>query len=636
MTSNDEKKTGRSSTGRGRRNTGSKPQSAQARARAAKKAVTIDLEAKDVTPPSETKSTTDTSKEAKPEPAKVTSEKATAKPPQAAPDKRATGAASSKAVSSSSNASSSDTKDNAKSTSKEPANSSASSGAKTTSMKDEPRPSSKAPTTPPSSTAPKSSGSFFPNLVASIIGGIIAVLGFIGLQLYEIVPNFGDNGVEAISERVSALEDAPSIDAVSQNEFVSLSERLDEIEEGLENAPKQAIPEDVSARLTALEARLASRDEATSDRASNGSTDNGVTGSGDAALTTGMSERLAAIEARLSARENAGIDTQLATLDERLATLNTEFAALQSIAATQRTSDPSSVTPGSASQDTGNAPSADVQSQLTALQQQVAVLQNPEENRTRNDAVVTAAKTAISATLDPKFISIQTQLDEAATQLGAVQDKVALVDGAQGDLSKELTSLSDKIGSLESALDAQNKTTASVQTATKSLALDNLKQVAENGGPFESALASLQRVGVDPKTIATLQPFSVTGLKDTNTLKSELSNLITLAAAKKGPSGEAPKELTALEKLARNAKSLIKIRSVDGAQDTGPFGQLQAAFDQADMDSFLNVWGTLSDDQKTVFNQWLVEWKGNLALSSLIATIEKEVAGLPASKEQSQ
>ena len=166
--------------------------------------------------------------------------------------------------------------------------------------------------------------------------------------------------------------------------------------------------------------------------------------------------------------------------------------------------------------------------------------------------------------------------------------------------------------------------------------MENLKEVAQNGGPFESALTSLERVGVEPEAIATLQPFSATGLKDTATLKSELNNLITLAAAKAGPSGEAPKELSAFEKLTKNAKSLIKIRSVDSNEDAGPFGQLHAQFDEGNMDGFLETWGTLSDDQKRVFNQWLVEWKGNLALSSLIQKIEQDVAGKSANETSSQ
>lgn len=636
MTSNDEKKTGRSSAGSGRtRSSNSKPQSAQARARMAKKAVTIDLEAKDVTQPSAAQSTAGTSKATpKSAAAKVTAEKSTAKPS----DKTSSSAAKTAAAGSSGKTAANPSKasmktDEATPAVKEPSSTSATSKPQTGGGNDGARSSSPRPAPSPSSATPKSSGSFFPNLVASIIGGIIAVLGFIGLQFAEVIPSFGDSGVGAIAERVSVLEDAPSVDAVSQNEFVSLSERLDEMEEGLENTTKQSVPEDVSARLTALEARLASNEGAASNDAASNTATGETTGDAQSDLSKGMSERLAAIEARLSARENAGIDTQITALDERLVALNTAFIALQSSEADRGSGDQSSATSGS---DPETTPSATVQSQLTALQQQLAALQGPDENQARSDAVVNAAKTAITASIDPKFNAFQTQLDEAATLLATVQDKVARVDGAQSDIGKELTSLSDKITSLESALDTQNKTTVGVQTATKSLALDNLKQVAENGGPFEPALASLERVGVEPETIATLQPFSATGLKDTETLKSELSNLITLAAAKHGPAGEAPKELTALEKLARNAKSLIRIRSVDEAQDTGPFGQLQAAFDQSDMDAFLKVWSTLSDDQKRVFNQWLVEWKGNLALSSLIENIEKQVAGQSASPQQSQ
>ena len=199
----------------------------------------------------------------------------------------------------------------------------------------------------------------------------------------------------------------------------------------------------------------------------------------------------------------------------------------------------------------------------------------------------------------------------------------------------KLAALSEKLGSVEGALDTQNETTASVQLATKGLALENLKEIAQNGRAFGSTLASLKRAGIAPEAIATLQPFSVTGLKDTARLKSELSNLISLAAAKGNPTGEAPKELSAFEKLARNAKSLIEIRSLSD-EGTGPFNQLQAQFDAGNMDGFLETLETLSDDQRKVFTQWFEEWKGNLALSSLIQQIEQDVAADPADETSSQ
>ena len=477
--------------------------------------------------------------------------------------------------------------------------------------------------------AGKSGGSFFPNLVASLIGGIIAIGGLIGLQKAEIVPSFGDSGVAALTSRVASLEDAPAVEAVSQNEFVSLSERLDEMEQGIENNDKPAIPEEVLARLTALEARLADVETG----ASGDTNANATAANGEAPLPSGITERLAAIEARLSAGENAGVDGQIAALSERVTKLDEGVAAVQSALSTE---DSNNQTVTDANSAAGDNASAGLSAQLAALQEKVAALEIPTAGEGGNAAFLTAAKQSIFATIDPKFNVLQTQLDETSTSLGAVQEKIASVEKGQSEIGSKISALTEKLDTVEGTLDTQNAATTGVQVATKSLALENLKDVAKNGGPFEAALTSLERVGIEPKAIEALQPFSATGLKDTATLKSELNNLITLAAAKVGPSGEAPKELSAFEKLAKNAKSLIKIRSIDEGADAGPFGQLHAQFDEGNMDGFLETWGTLSDDQKKVFNQWLVEWKGNLALSSLIQKIEQDVAGKPADETSSQ
>ena len=619
MTSGEDRKSGGRTTGRGRsKSATSKPRSAQAQARAAKKAVTIDLEAKDLTPKPQAKSTT--SKPSRAASEKVTATKASVKPTNAA-NKAKSGASKIEATSA--------TAPRAKSTSSVP-------GSGATTRKDAAdnfaTENANAKTTVPPQTSPqkagKSGGSFFPNLVASIIGGVIAVGGLIGLQKAEIIPSFGDGGVAALTSRVTNLEEAPAVDAVSLNEFASLSERLDEMEQDIENNDKSTIPDEVLARLTALEARLAGAEEGVAPVVN-----------GDGSLPSGFTERLAAIEARLSANESDDVDGQIAALDEKLVKLDEGFAAVQSALTVEDSNNQPTVDVSAGSNDvsgaSNDASSADLRSQLLALQKKVATLEIPLGNQGGGEAFVSAARQSIFSTIDPKFNALQAQLDETSSLLTAVQEKLGTVDGAQSDVGGKLAALSEKLGIVEGALDTQNETTMSVQLATKSLALENLKKVSQTGGAFGAALTSLERAGIEPEAISALQPFSVSGLKDTTSLKNELNNLISLAAAKDSPTGEAPKELTAFEKLVRNAKGFVKIRSLSD-EGSGPFSRLPAQFDDGDLDGFVETLETLSDDQKQVFNQWLVEWKGNLALSSLIQQIEQDVAVDPADETSSQ
>ena len=633
MASGEDRKSGGRATGRGRtKSAASKPRSAQAQARAAKKAVTIDLEAKDVTPKPEVKSSVPKARAAtRSTSTKSTTAKATSKPTTAATRAKAEPlktSATAKPEMSQTRSTSTTSKPAASSSKEVPNNSEAKNASASNAGVKNTSEATTSPSKPSTQKAEKSGSSFFPNLVASLIGGVIAVGGFIGLQKADIIPSFGDGGVAALTSRVASLEAVPAVDAVSLDEFASLSERLDEMEQGIENVDEFTIPDEVLARLTALEARLADAEEGAAPATT-----------GDGSLPSGITERLAAIEARLSARESGGVDGQIAALDEKLAKLDEGFAAVQSALTVEESNNQPAVDVSAGSNDTNDATSdasfADLNSQLAALQEKVAALEIPAVSQGGSEAIVSAARQSVFSTIDPKFIALQSQLDETSSLLGAVQEKIASVDSAQSDVGGKLAALSEKLGSVEGALDTQNETTASVQLATKGLALENLKAIAQNGGAFGSALTSLKRAGIEPEAIEALQPFSATGLKDTASLKSELSNLISLAAAKNSPTGEAPKELSAFEKLARNAKSFIKIRSLSD-EGTGPFNQLQAQFDAGNMDGFLKTLETLSDDQKQIFNQWLSEWKGNLALSSLIQKIEQDVAADPADETSSQ
>lgn len=529
-------------------------QSAQSRARSAKKNVTIDLEAKDVTTksgPANTKS----EPEAKPVP---TSEAVKSDAGEGATSKPSPKVVGSTASQNKTTAQPADNKmvfDEKKTSSGntgEPVAAGAS-VAKTRSQK------------PPINK----SGGFFQAVMAAFIGGIIAVLGFIALQMAGVFSsmNAASDGPDtaALEQRIAVIENLPVPESVNPSDIVGLAQRIATIEAAVDApADSPVISEEVDARLTALEARLAQVE--TSRGADSGSgNDSGPAAVLEGAPAAGLADRLTAIEARLSA---AGAKANASDLD--------------------------------------------------ALKQQISEL---DLKIVELSKAVTQAETA---TLSDEASSLLMGL---SAELDTLKSDFDMLKSNGTDFVSQLATLTSKVDATQKAIAEQSGSNSVLREVAQTVALDNLKQVALSGAPFSDAFAALQKSGLAAEKVELIAPYANKGLPDTETLKIKLDELIGTALARGQPEPatlEAPQ--SAFDKLLSNARSVIKIRKIDDttAPANSLFNQMREAFASGNTVSFVEALNKLDDGQKELFLSWVSDWKAVMSLQTLHIKTEKD------------
>ncbi|MEP3265346.1 MAG: hypothetical protein ABJM86_06905 [Hyphomicrobiales bacterium] len=476
-------------------------QSARARARNAKKNVTIDLEAKDVTTKSKTTST---------------------KPAAASTGKKAETKTSATQSTKPSPSVIGSTSPKNTTTSKASTNTNEPSTAKTRTTSAKPS---------EDKTPAKNSNGIFKTLISAIIGGVIAILGFLLLQFAGLIPSMTATSdapaLDVLEQRLAIVENLPAPEGIDPTQIEGLAKRIGSVETALDTPN---IPEEVAARLTALETRLSQME------ASGPTNSKEVTAAIASAVPAGLSDRLAAIETRLSAAtENSG------------------------------------------------------EGQTTS-----------EETK----GIITG--------LSAKLETLKSEFD--------------VLKGNSTEFVSQLSALSKKVDTTKKSLTKQSDSSNVLRNVAQTVALDNLKHVAQSGAPFAEALQALKATGFPPQSIALIEPYADQGLPDTGTLKTQLDELIGTATARAEPvaqTTEAPQ--SALEKLLSNARSVIKIRKVD-ANNTpaeGALSDMQEAFGAGNPEAFKKAMDALENGQKELFSNWVTNWQARLSLKTLHLTQEK-------------
>lgn len=411
----------------------------------------------------------------------------------------------------------------------------------------------------------------------ALLGGGAAVAGLLALQSAGLAPSFGPDTtgarIEDIGRRLAAVENLPPPEfppTASRDELSALGERIGNAERAAENALEAArnpaLPEEADDRLDALESGLADA-RAALQRLADAPASPASDGArpAQAALPEGFArlpERFSALEARLGATEEKA--AALAARIETLAARTTE----------QATAD--------------------------------AALKVAQES----------ARSALSSTSSKLEGDLQT-LREALSGL-ARQNESALA---------ELSSLAERTTATETALRDQGAANKAVRDIAKTVALDNFKKTVQSGAPFEDALAALRNTGYSAPELAFLAPYAAKGVPGIGALRSQLQRLIGTAAARADPEAPAQDDtaaLSVLDKLARNARALIKVRQTGETGD--PLGAMETAFEKGDAAGFEASMRKLRENQQDLFGEWLTGWKAHLAAASLGLASEAEPA----------
>ncbi len=229
-----------------------------------------------------------------------------------------------------------------------------------------------------------------------------------------------------------------------------------------------------------------------------------------------------------------------------------------------------------------------------------------------------------------------------APDLGPIEDKI-------GTLEKKLGSLDAvqlKLGQIEASLAApkadakadQDRALADQRAKALSAAhsqgvvATSLMQLVSRGEPFANEVAALANLGVDPAKLAPLQAVASTGVASIADLSDQFA---TLAPSLETPDAPAP-DTGLLDRLARDASNLVRIRRAGDPHDTdipGRIAAIEAALARLDVAKAYAAWLQLPDAARTKSASWGAAAKARLDAVSAASAIEADaVAALGKTK----
>ncbi|MEM8839194.1 MAG: hypothetical protein AAGE89_13950 [Pseudomonadota bacterium] len=462
---------------------------------------------------------------------------------------------------------------------------------------------------------PRKSGGFGSALMGAVFGGILSLAGFIGLQTFGYLPQAGEDfsaDIGDIEVRLADLESAVSGQSASDpavtDALASLETRLAEVAGLAETANATAI--ETAEALANVEA--SEPGTAAGDQSGEATIPQSVTDS-----LTSIEERVAALEARPAVpalqpgetgdAESAGLVAALAALQGEIRALDAEVDNLQIVP----------------------------QAEVDAIGERLSSLETAV-----GDVSQTVAAISIPSLvpLQEELAAISGQIGDLSTQIGSLQTETAALSEARdsaaagletvtGDLAvlvERATGLETTIGEQSEQVEQAESAAVTAQSAARAVALANLETVVATGGSLDTALAALGDAGFAAEALAPLQPFAESGLRNTEALSAELGTLIGRAASLQEAQEAPAEEAGPIEKLLRNATSVIAIRRVDesAVSSNEPLGALRPAFEAGDVGAFETALLSLQDNQKAVFETWLSEWKAAETAKSLVGDLK--------------
>ncbi len=443
-------------------------------------------------------------------------------------------------------------------------------------------PSGEAPKTEASkATAPPArSGPGFGSVAASgLLGGLIGAGLLYGVTTYQqgadprlanldqsIAGLATKDAVAGLDKRLAANEQAlkPLPDAIARAEAAAKA-ATDRANEALQragaapaadgSAPAPAIPADLTARLDALDQRVSALQE---EPGRDGNAEVKTAPTVDPTALAALDDRIKALEAN---------DSKAASFD-----LADKIAALQGEVASRAKAD---------------------EAAEAALGKRVDEVQKALEGR-----LAAASQAAQEATQAGKQAAdaARTRAEEA-------------VQGLERKLQDKLQEQSDRIASLDKAVDQSAKQTT-VQSALRIVAADRIASALEAGQPYPDALASLRNLEpADSKRLDALGPFADKGAPTAASLAAEFRQISEkIAEAKRAAQAKAVAETGNVgDRLMSMASSLVQVKRVEGpasgaasssAGAETSTGQVQAALDRGDLAEAAKAYAALPEEAR--------------------------------------
>lgn len=537
---------------------------------------TLDLKAKDLTPPA---------------PAKPATADASAKDK---PSTTATSAAS--AASSASSTPASTTKPDAAKTDKDAKSDKPAQDAKPT-----------VGALPPGAAQPPAArghGGFFTHVAAGLVGGLIALLAADALvSQFGISLTSEPDKTAALEQRLTAIEASRSQRSASTElaaRLAAAEAKLSKVEQLDTNiggiSQKQA---DFDKTLNSLNEKLSTQGE----------------GSPEAERITKLEEQLATMAKAAESDPQSGRIPQLAAITGKLAdleqTMSIQLDALRKGVAEQLATGIGTAT------EAGEAARAGAQ----RLDREVSTL---KAEATENSTGLNSLKTDV----DQTSAALQTVQEDLKRLKADVYARLAAFARPE-DVSTAVTPLSDKLAALQqdvqTVLKSEGDRRSTAERIVLSLELANLKRAIDRGKPYATELEQTRKVAGGVVDLAPLDRFALDGVPTTTELRQQFKPIaFTIIDAE-----EQQQDGSIVDRLLAGAKSVVRVRkTAPNAEDKSTeatVARIETALNEDRLTDVLELAETLPAPAREAAAEFLTKVEAREAVDHALSSVESQL-----------
>lgn len=467
-------------------------------------------------------------------------------------------------------------------------------------------------------------GAFFSHAVAGLIGGFLMLLGADALQpqVAELKTQLGlpdrsqqdATGVGELATRLAALEKQQSEGSAGDGERADLAEKLDATQARL------AEVEGLKQEIEGLRSAQSSLAETTQKLAETGPAGEG--GGVAEERIARLEQQLETMTAFAETNQDSGVVPRLAKLTGRMAdleqTLQNQIAAVRASVGEDVETRLNEIETSSEAARSGtqriDRQLSGVANDTARLSQQIETLK--AETKRLSDTL--RAVQEETATVASRLSGFEGDVGSKIAKLASPQD----VESAVKPVAEQVDSLQKRV---ETVVSAEQDRKENAQRVVLTLELANLERAIERGDRFGEELAQVKKTAGGLIDVSKLEAYDEKGVATVNQLQTQFRPVThRIIEASATPAGD-----SVIDQLLANARSVVKVRKVDHADDDNSpeaiVARIEGALSSGRLGDVLELAKSLPDGGQSAAGDWLKRVEERHAVDLALANVSEQL-----------
>jgi hypothetical protein len=228
--------------------------------------------------------------------------------------------------------------------------------------------------------------------------------------------------------------------------------------------------------------------------------------------------------------------------------------------------------------------------------------------------------------LKQQMSELNGRISTLSDALGGIESSLKTIEGGQGSQQKEIESTAQRIGEIQSQLNAEPapQAVATDNPSALAAALVKLKAAESEGRPFAQELQTFNALAPDIKAAARLQAHAGSGVAPMGDLSAKLQEALDTLKAPAAPVETAAGN-GVWDSLKAKAASLISVRKIDDAKWITAAEEARARLEEGDLALAVKAIRNVSGDPPPQLQGWLEAAEARLASDRALEDVSADV-----------